>query len=320
MSVNVVKNGELLQIAGNAKGEYDVFTGTTAEVQQAIADGTIKEDMIVNITDDYDPKDIFDSELSETSENAVQNKIISKALLPLLSMFNTPEMHRNIFRGKNLGTSLKAEQLSNIRNGTFDDLYVGDYWVINGVTWRIVDINYWLNTGDTACTTPHLVVMPDTALYNAKMNDTNTTVGGYVGSKMYTENLENAKTLINAAFGAANILNYREYLTNAVTNGYPSAGAWYDSTVELPNEIMMYGSYVFTAAGDGSFVPNRYTIDKTQLALMKVYPRFINPARQTQWLRDVVSGAHFSFVGTNGLADYYGASAFIGVRPFFGIA
>ena len=180
-------------------------------------------------------------------------------------------------------------------------------------------MDYWWNSGDTACTTHHLVVMPDSQLYTAKMNETNITTGGYVGSKMYTENLENAKTLVYAAFGETAVLNHREYLTNAVSNGYPSAGAWYDSKVELPNEIMMYGSLVFTPAGDGSFVPNRYTIDKTQLALMAAHPRFINPARQTQWLRDVVSGANFAHVYRHGVTNSDAASYSCGVRPVFGL-
>lgn len=161
--------------------------------------------------------------------------------------------------------------------------------------------------------------MPDAVLYQAQMNETNITTGGYVGSLMYTDNLANAKTLVNSAFGSANILTHREYLTNAVTNGYPSGGAWYDSTIELPNEIMMYGSLVFTPAGDGSFVPSRYTIDKTQLALMKMYPRFINPQRQTQWLRDVVSSTAFAYVNGNGTTDYNAASNSRGVRPVFGL-
>lgn len=229
------------------------------------------------------------------------------------------EQRRNIFRGKNLGTAFTAVQKAEIKAGTFKGFFIGDYWSIGDKIWRIVDINYWLNDGDTACTTPHLVIMPDAVLYNAKMNETNITTGGYVGSQMYTANLANAKTLVNSAFGSANILEHREYLTNAVTNGYPSACAWYDSTVELPNEIMMYGSLVFTPAGDGSFVPNRYTIDKTQLALMRMYPRFINPQRQTQWLRDVVSSAYVAAVSLHGITAYYAASTSSGVRPVFGI-
>lgn len=254
------------------------------------------------------------SAIGDGTVTGAVDEVVSK-----LSSFNTAVSHRNTFRGKNLGTSYTAAQKAAVANGLFDDLYIGDYWVINGMTWRIVDIDYWWNSGDTACTTHHLVVMPDSRLYTAQMNETNITTGGYVGSKMYTENLENAKTLVYAAFGETAVLNHREYLTNSVSNGYPSAGAWYDSKVELPNEIMMYGSLVFSPAGDGSFVPTRYTIDKTQLALMAAHPRFINPARQTQWLRDVVSGANFVNVHSNGSMDYYIASDSRGVRPVFGL-
>ena len=233
---------------------------------------------------------------------------INDAFWGILDSVISVEQRRNIFRGKNLGTAFTSAQKAEIKAGTFKGFFIGDYWHIGDRVWRIADINYWLNSGDTSCTTQHLVIIPDTYLYTAQMNETNITTGGYVGSKMYRENLESAKTLINAAFGAANILTHREYLTNAVTNGYPSAGAWYDSKVELPNEIMMYGSLVFTPAGDGSFIPNRYTIDKTQLALMKLYPRFINPHRQWNWLRDVVSSAYFASVYGDGSSTCYGAS------------
>lgn len=251
---------------------------------------------------------------------------LAQALLNILPVDNlmdvvkgelAPEMHRNIFRGNHLGSSVTAAQKAAIKAGTFDDLYVGDYWTIGGVNWRIVDINYWMRCGDTDFTTPHLVIMPDTNLYTAQMNETNITTGGYVGSLMYTTNLETAKTTIASAFGDM-VLTHREYLTNAVTSGYPSAGVWYDSTVELPNEIMMYGSYVHTPAGDGSVIPTRYTINKSQLALFKLVPKFIHN-RQWFWLRDVVSAAHFAGVANHGGTGCGGASASHGVRPVFAI-
>ena len=152
---------------------------------------------------------------------------------------------------------------------------------------------------------------------DASMNATNITTGGYVGSEMYKKNLAQAKTLAASAFGNL-ILSHREYLTNAVTEGYPSGGAWFDSTLELPNEIMMYGSHVFAPAGDGKMVPNRYTVGKTQLALFTVVPKFISN-RATFWLRDVVSSAHFAVVDDNGRASSAGASDSRGVRPVFPI-
>lgn len=233
------------------------------------------------------------------------------------SLIDNPTMHRNIFRGKNLGTSLTTEQKTNIQNGTFKGLFLGDYWVIGGRNWRIVDFNYWYNCGDTAFTNNHLVVMPDTALYTAQMNAENVTTGGYVGSEMYTTNLEEAKTIVNSAFGSA-VLTHREYLTNAVTNGYPSGGAWFDSNVELPNEIMIYGSLIFTPVGNGSIVVNRHTISKTQLALFTVAPKFAN-IRATYWLRDVVSASYFALVDYIGRAHFSRASSAFGVRPVFPI-
>ena len=150
---------------------------------------------------------------------------VNDAFWGILDAVISVEQRRNIFRGKNLGTAFTAAQKAEIKAGTFKGFFIGDYWSIGDRIWRIVDINYWLNSGDASCTTPHLVIMPDQSLYSAKMNETNITTGGYVGSQMYTANLANAKTLVNSAFGSANILNHREYLTNAVTNGYPSAGA-----------------------------------------------------------------------------------------------
>lgn len=239
------------------------------------------------------------------------------ALFAMLDAFIPKEQRRMIYRGKNLGAVVTEEQKANIKNGTFKGFFLGDYWTIGSYTWRIVDFDYWYNCGDTAFTTPHLVIMPDKPLYNAQMNETNITTGGYTGSLMYTENLDQAKTLAASAFGDL-ILTHREYLTNAVTDGHASAGAWFDSTLDLPNEIMMYGCHVYAAMNNGTVIPTNYTIGKTQLALFTVVPKLISN-RATFWLRDVVSSAGFAGVGSDGNTSYYYASVSYGVRPVFAI-
>ena len=237
--------------------------------------------------------------------------VVSKAQEIILSAIN----HRNVYRGKNLGSSVTATQKAAIQAGTFNDLFIGDYWVINGVTWVIADMDYFYNCGDTAFTKHHLVIVPNGSLYNANMNDSNVTTGGYVGSKMYTENLNSAKATISAAFGDM-VLSHREYLTNAVTDGHPSACGWFDSTVELMNEIMVYGTYIHAPANNGVTIPARYTVAKQQLALFALNPRAINN-RTTIWLRDVVSAAYFAVVNDYGGADSSSASGSYGVRPEF---
>jgi len=226
--------------------------------------------------------------------------------------------HNGFYRGISLGTSVTAAQYSAIAAGTFEDMYIGDYWTINDVVWRIAAFDYYLTTGDTACNTHHVVIVPDSNLYTHVMNDTDITTGGYVGSKMYTQGLADAKTAINNAFGSAHILSHRQFLCNAVTNGYPSGVSWYDSKVELMTEQNVYGGKVFAPTSDGSTVPKLHTVDKSQFPLFALNPYMISN-RQSFWLRDVVSATYFAFVGSLGDAYSYLASSAYGVRPAFSI-
>lgn len=226
--------------------------------------------------------------------------------------------HNSVYRGANLGTSVTSAQWAAIQAGTFDDMYIGDYWVIGGVTYRIAAFDYYLRAGDTDMTTHHVTLVPDVPMYTHVMNDTNVTTGGYVGSKMYTSGLTQAKSTINTAFGSTHVLTHRQYLHNAVTNGRPSGGSWYDSTVELMTEQNVYGGKVFGVGNDGSSVPMLYTVDKSQYPLFAFRPDLISN-RQTFWLRDVVSAASFALVNNNGNADYGHASGVFGVRPAFSI-
>lgn len=79
---------------------------------------------------------------------------VNDAFWGILDAVISVEQRRNIFRGKNLGTALTAAQKAEIKAGTFKGFFIGDYWSIGDRIWRIVDINYWLNSGDTSCTTP----------------------------------------------------------------------------------------------------------------------------------------------------------------------
>lgn len=221
--------------------------------------------------------------------------------------------HNCIYRGKNLGTSVTAEQYAAISSGKFTDLYIGDYWVIKGVTYRIAAFDYYYNCGDTNFTKHHAVIVPDTSLYKAQMNTSNVTTGGYTGSAMYKSNLAQAKTTIKAAFGSAHVLTKRELLTNAVNGNTPSGWAWFDSDVELMNEVQVYGSVAWgahdgngynVASGDGQFP--LFMFDRTKLH-----------NREDYWLRDVSSATAFSFVVSYGYANYANASYSFGVRPAF---
>lgn len=231
-------------------------------------------------------------------------------------MPNNVGSHNGIYRGKSLGSSVTQAQWNAIQAGTFDDLYIGDYWTIGGVNWRIAAFDYYYNTGDTAFTKHHAVIVPDTSLYTHVMNDTNITTGAYVGSKMYKEGLDQAKTIINNAFGSSHVLSHRIYLSNATSNGRASAGVWMDSTVDLMCEHMVYGSGIFSPVSDGSTVPNNYRVEKSQLPLFAHNPTMIG-IRSTWSLRDVITSAYFANVNYTGAAYSLNASDVNGVRPAF---
>ncbi len=221
--------------------------------------------------------------------------------------------HNAVYRGKNLGSAVTAAQWAAIQAGTFEDLFIGDYWTINGVNWRIAAFDYYLNDQTTE---HHTVIVPDTDLYEASMNDTNTTEGAYVSSKMYTSGLNQAKTLVNNAFGEDHILSHYAYLKNAATGGYETGGSGYQVTVVLMTEQNLYGGSVFANRMQGTNYAFNYTIDNSQFPLFAFRHDLISN-NQKSWLRDVARTVSFSCTWTNNNAYNEGAAAVHGVRPSF---
>lgn len=239
--------------------------------------------------------------------------------------FSGAGFHNSIYRGKYLGDHVTDEQWAAIVSGDFDGLYIGDYWIIDGVTYRIAAFNYWFHMGEIDCEDNHAVIVPDDNLYdNVKMNQTRTTEGGYLESMMRKEGLDRAKTMIKEAFGESHILSHRDYLYSDVIDGHVSnKGTWTDSDVELMNEIMVYGSYIqtptnYTGETDTQFV-SEYTINSSQLPLFSLdHSKICN--RNVWWLRNVVSKSQFANVNQNGGTNKdYAENSAGGVRPVFGI-
>ena len=255
-------------------------------------------------------------ELIEAEETARENANtnLQTKIDNLVKILNGigPGFHSSIYRGKYLGDTYTDAQKQAIASGTFDDLFVGDYWTINGVNWRIADFDYYYNIGDTNFTKHHVVIVPDTILYSAQMNSESITTGAYTGSEMYTTNLDNARTAFDNAFGSTFIPTHRGLYANAVSGGNPSGWAWRDMRVELMSEEQFYGHSVWGVASH-----NGYDVgtQKTQFKLFTLDQTKIN-IRQTYWLTNVMSSGDFAYVDSNGWASYDKASSSRGVRPF----
>ena len=236
----------------------------------------------------------------------------------LLRIMTAPNAgaHNAVYRGKCIGESATDAQYEAIAAGTFDDLYIGDYWTIGSVNYRLGAFDYFLNSGDTACTDHHVVVVPDTCLYNAAMSSTNTTAGGYMSTQLNISGLEQAKDIVKNAFGESHLMGRRIYLSTQVTNGIITNGDWFNDSITIMCEQMVYGSSIFSPVSDGNTIPNNCIVEKSQLPLFQHEPSLICN-RSTWWLRDVISSADFAYVNFKGISDYGNASTVLGVRPYF---
>ena len=235
---------------------------------------------------------------------------------------NNAGFHNSLYRGKYLGNALTAEQSAAIIAGTFDGLFIGDYWTINGVNWLIADFDTYDNDGDTALGTHHIAVIPDRNLYSAKWNETNTTAGGYVASairaniKAASGDAQGAEAKVIAAFGNAHVLAYRGLLPSTYdASGHATGWAWVDCKVELMSEVEVYGFPAWSMGGLGYEVGHA----KRQLSIFR-HNHDVEDIRAYYWLRSVHSATNACIVSNNGNASNLGASNSNGVRPLSLIA
>ena len=295
-----------------------------ADVYNAVAEQLILNDVAIRNGVGLSDSDEYDSALKFMAQKASGPVVIHQGNMMHLIAPNNAGAHNGIYRGKKLGTSVSAEQWAAIKAGTFDDMFIGDYWEINSVKWRIAAFDYWYHYGDTECTTHHVVIVPDSCIATSiKMNNSNVTTGAYIGCDYYTGANSNtgkatAKTAIEGAFGAAHILSHREFLANTCASGYETACSWYDSTFELMTEEMVYGGSLFHNQTQGTNFAWYHTIGHGQLPLFALdHSAICN--RAAWWLRDVASSANFCNVNASGYANAYNASSELGIRPAFGI-
>ena len=271
---------------------------------------------------------------------------------------DTVEWHNSHYRGINLISdghfADMAALLTAIRAQDWSDIYIGDYveltFTYEGasrtVKFYVGEIDKFYKVGNASLETHHLVMVTGDLGINQVMNDSNTTAGGYVGSKAHTVTLPALYAILNPLFNNA-ILTHREHLSNTVlsaqtvslslddgngavtyscnnfpvyssgdpnTPGCVTAGNWYDCNLVLMSEIEMFGSNRFASSGiDDIMCP------EGQIAAFK-YNRNLQTLNRTinTWLRNVNSASRFCFCNDSGLSIRYDAAfTYIRLRPRF---
>ena len=237
-------------------------------------------------------------------------------------------LRRNTYRGKDITEYHNDGSLYEmISNGTFDDIYVGDYIVANNVTWLVADIDNYLYTGNTPLTKHHLTIIPADNLTSASMNTTDTTEGGYYNSQMKQSTLPSIlSTYVEPVFNG-HVLTYANILTNEVdenannitSNLYKGASnnwSWYNSQIDLMSEVNVFGTIILSSNGLD------IGIDNQQYAIFLLKPEFAytngNSKRLSYWLKSVSNSKSFVFADVGGCSDNHALSKSAqGVRPRF---
>ena len=178
---------------------------------------------------------------------------------------NQGEFRNCIYRGKNFGSTFTAAQLAQIQSGTFDDMYVGDRWTVtfpnftgptrngevtNNVTWEFIIAGFNLAWGGGSVSTqvnkPHLLLFWRIPEFAWPMNDTNTTEGGFVGSKMFQETLPSLEWVPESVFGEEHVLTYKDVLSSAVVDGKVTGYANVELKLNLCSDQQLTGKSYFS--------------------------------------------------------------------------
>ena len=256
-------------------------------------------------------------EKSEELKTECTNKINN---LKQIVVASNAGAHNAIYRGEDITDLFYDGTLSQqIANGTFDDIFIGDYIIgqTSGRKYLVADLNYRLNTGDTECTTPHILMIPEKIINIKKMNENEATTKAYSESQMHSTGLETAKYIIRNDFGTNHILKHRNLFQAFVSQQNQNDYHYYDSEVDLMNQVMVYGSEIVKNS-----LNENYTIDTSQLSLFRFRHNLIvglndRNSRYPYWLRDLISSAKFAYVDNTGDVSSVDDTRALGVRPAF---
>jgi hypothetical protein len=330
-------------------GDNTAKVASTSFVQDALATQSVKFDSAQTLTDAQKTQarsnigSADDSEVVKltgnqtiTGQKTFSKDPIGSSGFSYFPVPNSAAAHNCLFRGIDLSQKYSIAELSaKVQAGDFSDIFIGDYYpmsvTIDGtaysLTFRVADLDYFYTNGDSTPGKHHIVFVPDQVFMTNQtiMNDSNTTAGGFAGSKAWTTTIPKITTGLQNAFGSSHVLKHRRLLSNAVNTstasmagagftGAASGWAWADAYACFLNEVMVYGCTAFSSSAYDVADGNH------QFALFRLAKEYVSKPRGYWWLSAVASSTGFASVSINGNANYYNASSaesWFGVRPYF---
>lgn len=134
--------------------------------------------------------------------------------------------HNKVLREQNLG-KLTDEHYRSISNGTFDDLYVGDYFTINNHKYIIGGFDYLYGAENNSNLGHHALIID----YNRTDNGGDSTYpwsknNGFTKSETYLKKLPELDKRHEVDF-QNHLLEWNEYLTTSTQDGIANGGDWF---------------------------------------------------------------------------------------------
>lgn len=237
-------------------------------------------------------------------------KTVPQYRMPYALFDGIPEMHTQIFRGNNLGSALTTAQKTAISNGSFTDLWLGDYWLIGGIKYRIADFNYFMRFGSPSTYINHVVVVPDTELGYSTYSAT-ATATSYYSASIRTALTECLST-IRSAFTDANILSIKHNLITEITAAGGVSYTSNTSKLELMTLRQVFGASEYRSRNARQ--------PQNQFSLFRVAPKYIIDS-EPYYLQDLTVDKGAYYVFEDGFFDTtkYPNEDQKSLRPFFAL-
>ena len=241
--------------------------------------------------------------------------------------------HNSIYREKDIGSYLADGSIwERIWSGTFDDLFIGDYFEVDisgRQIMRIAGFDTFRTTynRENGIIDHHAIIVPDYCLAINSMSESGIT-NGYAGTYAFQYILPSFAAMLEENIGSDHVWSVYEYLTSSVDNnaknclrpdltGASNTCTWTAAKANLLSETEVFGYMSCSSSGYENGM-GCYG----QLPLFRLNPSRIS-VRDTNingyWLRNIACSDCVCVVDSQGAAMYenFSVSESIGFRPRF---
>lgn len=242
---------------------------------------------------------VFITDSQENGTKGIKAKMLASQLLGFLDQDSLYAWYdaikipvwdrRRVYRGKNLGNSVTPLQQARIRNGTFEDLFIGDYWVINEHEYVILDFDYYIGSYETE--TPeeityvqnhHLTMYMRNSDLTSAYDSEQIPSGGYKNSILNVTYLPtDFNPIIEEDFG-----NHIQEITLTMSNAVNNSGSITSYAKDKVKSIIPTSKMVY---GVGSKNPTNIEIifESRCLSYFELYGGIVPETIYGVWLRDI---------------------------------